>query len=49
MSPRPVPRPFQFHWGGGQIIEEASHTGEHTAPAIRETPKLRELLRKLTD
>jgi hypothetical protein len=91
---RDVPRPFQFHWGGGQIIEEASYTGKHTEPAIQlleyeghpgsygirfcyynldgrfqrspmmidseenleglraalhETPKLRELLRKLVD
>ena len=94
MSAREVPRPFQFHWGGGQIIEEASFVGQHTEPAIqlleyeghpgahgirfcyynhagrfqrspmmidgdesfeglraalRETPKLRELLRKLVD
>ena len=32
---REVPRPFQFHWGGGQIIEEAAYTGEHTEPAIQ--------------
>jgi hypothetical protein len=32
---REVPRPFSFHWGGGQIIEEASYTGEHTEPAIQ--------------
>jgi hypothetical protein len=89
---REVPRPFSFHWGGGQIVEEASYLGRHTEPAIqlleydggegsygirfcyyshagrfqrspmmidseetleglrsalRETPKLRELLRKL--
>jgi hypothetical protein len=36
MSAREVPRPFKFHWGGGEIIEKASYT-----------PKLRELLRKL--
>jgi len=30
-----VPRPFAFHWGGGQIIEEASYTGRHTEPAIQ--------------
>ena len=94
MSERAIPRPFKFHWGGGQIIEEASYVGQHTEPAIqlleyeghpgtygirfcyynhagrfqrspmmidgddsfegvrqalRETPKLRELLRKLTE
>jgi len=32
---RDVPRPFQFHWGGGQIIEEASYVGRHTEPAIQ--------------
>ena len=32
---REVPRPFQFHWGGGQIIEEASYVGKHTEPAIQ--------------
>lgn len=92
MPAREVPRPFKFHWGEGEIIEEASFTGRYTEPAIqlleyqghpgaygirfcyynhegrfqrspmmidgeesfegmrqalRETPKLRELLRKL--
>ncbi|MDP9237200.1 MAG: hypothetical protein M3P30_07375 [Chloroflexota bacterium] len=32
---RPVPRPFAFHWGAGNIIEEASFTGKHTEPAIQ--------------
>ena len=32
---RPVPRPFAFHWGGGNIIEEASFRGEHTEPAVQ--------------
>jgi hypothetical protein len=32
---REVPRPFKFHWGGGQIVEEASYTGEHVEPAIQ--------------
>jgi hypothetical protein len=94
MSAREVPRPFKFHWGGGEIVEEASYVGRYTEPsiqlleyqghpgaygirfcyynhagrfqrspmmidgedsfeglreALRETPKLRELLRKLTD
>jgi hypothetical protein len=92
MADREVPRPFKFHWGGGEIVEEAAFTGRYTEPAIqlleyeghpgaygirfcyynhagrfqrspmmidgdesfeglrqalRETPKLRELLRKL--
>jgi hypothetical protein len=34
-SNRDVPRPFQFHWGGGQITEEAAYTGKHTEPAIQ--------------
>jgi hypothetical protein len=32
---REVPREFRFHWGSGQIIEEASYLGEHTEPAIQ--------------
>ena len=32
---RAVPRPFTMHWGGGQIVEEASHAGRHTEPAIQ--------------
>ena len=32
---REVPRSFKFHWGGGQIIEEASYTGEYTEPSIQ--------------
>jgi hypothetical protein len=92
MAERQVPRPFKFHWGTGEITEEASFMGPYTEPAIqlleyeghpgaygirfcyynhagrfqrspmmidgeesfeglrqalRETPKLRELLRKL--
>jgi hypothetical protein len=35
MADRQVPRPFKFHWGGGQIIEEASFTGRYTEPAIQ--------------
>ncbi|MGI8505296.1 MAG: hypothetical protein ACR2MK_00565 [Solirubrobacteraceae bacterium] len=35
MPVREVPRPFQFHWGGGEIIEEASYTGKYTEPAIQ--------------
>lgn len=32
---RDVPRPFQFHWGGGMIAEEASFVGDHTETAIQ--------------
>jgi hypothetical protein len=32
---RDVPRPFAFHWGGGQIVEEASYMGRYTEPAIQ--------------
>jgi hypothetical protein len=32
---REVPRPFAFHWGGGQIIEEASFVGKYVEPAIQ--------------
>ena len=32
---RQVPRSFEFHWGSGQIIEEASYTGTYTEPAIQ--------------
>ena len=32
---RPLPRPFAFHWGGGNIIEEASFRGEYTEVAVQ--------------
>jgi hypothetical protein len=32
---RDVPRPFQFHWGSGQIVEEASYVGQYAEPAIQ--------------
>lgn len=32
---RLVPRRFDFHWGGGEIVEEASFTGQYTEPAIQ--------------
>jgi hypothetical protein len=35
ISGRPVPRPFEFHWGRGQITEEASFTGRYVEPAIQ--------------
>ena len=37
MSPssRSLPRPFSYHWGGGQIVEEAAYTGQHHEPSIQ--------------
>jgi hypothetical protein len=32
---REVPRPFAFHWGSGEIVEEASFRGQYTEPAIQ--------------
>jgi len=32
---RDVPRPFEFHWGRGQIVEEAAFTGRYVEPAIQ--------------
>ncbi len=32
---RTLPRPFSFHWGGGQVVEEASCTGEYHEPTIQ--------------
>jgi hypothetical protein len=32
---RPLPRPFEFHWGGGEITEEASYSAEHHEPTIQ--------------
>ncbi|MBI2886369.1 MAG: hypothetical protein HYY02_04080 [Chloroflexi bacterium] len=32
---RPLPRPFSFHWGGGQIVEEASYAGQHHEPTLQ--------------
>lgn len=34
-SDRAVPRPFSYHWGSGQVTEEASYTGQHHEPAIQ--------------
>lgn len=33
--PRKLPRPFELHWGRGQIVEEASYEGEYHVPAIQ--------------
>jgi hypothetical protein len=32
---REVPRPFKFHWGSGQIVEEASFVGTYVEPCIQ--------------
>ena len=32
---RVAPRPFSFHWGGGQIVEEATFVSEHHEPTIQ--------------
>jgi hypothetical protein len=32
---REVPRPFTFHWGSGQIVEEASFAGQYAEPAVQ--------------
>ena len=32
---RAVPRPFAFHWGRGQIVEEAAYEGRYVEPAIQ--------------
>ena len=32
---RDVPREFNFHWGSGQIVEEASFIGPYTEPAVQ--------------
>ena len=33
--PRKLPRPFEMHWGSGEIVEEASFTGEYHEPTIQ--------------
>jgi len=34
-APRSLPRPFTYHWGSGQIVEEASYAGPFHEPAIQ--------------
>jgi hypothetical protein len=34
-SARKLPRPFEMHWGSGEIVEEASTTGEWHEPCIQ--------------
>jgi hypothetical protein len=32
---RKLPRPFEMHWGRGEIVEEASYVGEYHEPCIQ--------------
>jgi hypothetical protein len=32
---RKLPRPFEMHWGSGEIVEEASFEGEYHEPTIQ--------------
>ena len=32
---RKVPRPFNYEWGKGQIVEEVSATNEYSEPTIQ--------------
>lgn len=32
---RSIPRPFQLHWGRGQIVEEATHIGQYHEPSLQ--------------
>jgi hypothetical protein len=32
---RKLPRPFEMHWGSGEIVEEASCVGEYHEPTIQ--------------
>jgi hypothetical protein len=32
---RKLPRPFEMHWGSGEIVEEASYEGEYHEPCIQ--------------
>lgn len=33
--PRKLPRPFEMHWGRGEIVEEATFSGEYHEPTIQ--------------
>ena len=33
--PRRIPRPFELHWGKGQIVEEATFEGQFHQPSIQ--------------
>ncbi len=32
---RPTPRPFEFPWGKGEIVEEVAFRGQHHEPTIQ--------------
>ena len=34
-SARKLPRPFEFPFGRGQIVEEVSYEGEHHVPTVQ--------------
>jgi hypothetical protein len=34
-KPRTLPRPFTYHWGSGQIVEEAAYAAEHHEPSLQ--------------
>ncbi len=34
-KPRPLPRPFSFHWGGGNVVEEATALNQFVEPTIQ--------------
>ena len=33
--PRKIPRPFELHWGKGQVVEEATFEGQYHQPSIQ--------------
>jgi hypothetical protein len=35
MPERKLPRPFEMHWGSGEIVEEATCVGEYHEPTIQ--------------
>ena len=35
MPARKLPRPFEMHWGSGEIVEEATCVGEYHEPTIQ--------------
>jgi hypothetical protein len=35
MPDRKLPRPFEMHWGSGEIVEEATCVGEYHEPTIQ--------------
>jgi len=35
MPARKIPRPFEMHWGRGQVVEEAAYLGEYHESVIQ--------------